>query len=92
MTELRLVDLDEVTLAQLRDFLRLSGAPVVEGWMFARRWCLHIGCDVCADAGPAAACWGADECHGFANGCGCVSCAVKQIRVAGEAERPEAAA
>lgn len=43
-------------------------------WMLAACWHTQIGCNVCQLQGPAAPCWGAAGCHGYANGCGCADC------------------
>jgi hypothetical protein len=56
-----------------------TGRRVVEPWMIAGLWCLHVGCDECADQGPAAACWARTSCHGYTNGCGCTDCAARQV-------------
>jgi hypothetical protein len=46
----------------------------VQGWMLWELWQERIGCDTCQKFGPAAPCWGAYGCHGFASGCGCIDC------------------
>lgn len=71
-------------LEQARDFAHLAGAQVEE-WMVWVGWCLHVGCDTCAEQGHAAECWGTKGCHGYLNGCGCTDCAAQQTRDAAAA-------
>lgn len=67
-------------LRQAGDFAaQATGHRVVEPWMLARTWCLHVGCDECFDLGIVAACWGQTVCHGYTNGCGCTDCAARQV-------------
>ena len=61
-------------------FAQLSNRAGVQQWMLWDGWCLHVGCDVCADHGPAAPCWGHSGCHGWIEGCGCTRCATRQVR------------
>ena len=49
------------------------GVPVEE-WMLWDAWVVMPGCNVCRTKGPNAPCWGRAECHGYANGCGCIDC------------------
>jgi hypothetical protein len=66
-------------LRQAGDFAQqATGHRVVEPWMLATSWCLHVGCDECVDLGVQAPCWGQTVCHGYTNGCGCIDCAARQ--------------
>jgi len=55
-------------------FAAITNRGGVQEWMLWAGWVQHVGCHVCADEGSAAACWGVEGCHGFAEDCGCVEC------------------
>lgn len=75
----------ELTVARATEFARLAGVEVEE-WMIWGGWVLHVGCEICADQGRDAPCWGRKDEHGYENGCGCSECAARQIRELNEAE------
>lgn len=49
----------------------------VRPWMLWEGWSGWIGCDLCAEDGPATWCWGREGCHGYYRGCGCAGCIEK---------------
>ncbi len=61
-----------------KEFAEWHGVEVQE-WMLWDGWHLWVGCEVCAEEGEDAPCWGYQGCHGHKNGCGCFGCAVTNI-------------
>lgn len=58
---------------QAADLAAYHGTDI-EPWMLWEGWTEHVGCIECSEGGPAAACWGRAECHGYERGCGCNHC------------------
>lgn len=71
------------------DFASYVGVEI-EPWMRWPGWEGWVGCDVCADLGPHAPCWGHEGCHGYLNGCGCRECMEREAKEWREMKREAA--
>lgn len=63
-----------------------GGEP--EAWMVWEGWAIGIGCRACGQHGRMAECWGAQHCHGYVRGCGCVLCQAVDMALAEELAEP----